>query len=213
MPSLSTLTSINQGRYCTTTKFMCVYIQYQSLLDKHAGRLAAQLPRDSMFACWFQSGLIRQLTVFSFHGKPASAGIIRLEINEQPVEWNRLGQEFGCSARHHQGVVWTRDHTYYSRLWFFFNKEALIQNHVKKERGKGQVCFSAKRIWPKQARVCCCCGVWWWDGWWAAAATWTWWCNVHQDLGGGGVGLWMKTDITHIIFIFIFLFAFGFGHG
>ena len=26
---------------------MCVYIQYQSLLDKHAGRLAAQLPRDS----------------------------------------------------------------------------------------------------------------------------------------------------------------------
>ena len=38
---------------------------------------------DSLFACWFQSELTSQPTVFSFHNKLAPAGLISLETNQR----------------------------------------------------------------------------------------------------------------------------------
>ena len=37
----------------------------------------------SIFACWFQSGLISQPTVFSSHNKPVPAGLISPETNQR----------------------------------------------------------------------------------------------------------------------------------
>ena len=37
----------------------------------------------SMFACWFQPGLISQTTMFSSHNKPAPAGLISPETNQR----------------------------------------------------------------------------------------------------------------------------------
>jgi len=37
----------------------------------------------SLFACWFQPGLISQPTMFSSHNKPASAGLISPETNQR----------------------------------------------------------------------------------------------------------------------------------
>ena len=38
---------------------------------------------NSLFACWFQPGLISQPTVFSSHNKPVPAGLISLETNQR----------------------------------------------------------------------------------------------------------------------------------
>jgi len=37
----------------------------------------------SLFACWFQPWLISHDTVFSFHNKPASVGLISPETNQR----------------------------------------------------------------------------------------------------------------------------------
>jgi len=42
----------------------------------------------SLFACWFQSGLISQPTVFFSHNKPAPAGLISPKTNQQTGRLN-----------------------------------------------------------------------------------------------------------------------------
>jgi len=37
----------------------------------------------SLFACWFQPGLISQPTMFFSHNKPAPAGLISPETNQR----------------------------------------------------------------------------------------------------------------------------------
>jgi len=44
----------------------------------------------SLFACWFQPGLISQPTVFFSHNKPAPAGLISPETNQ------RTGRLYSC---------------------------------------------------------------------------------------------------------------------
>ena len=41
------------------------------------------LNTSSMFACWFQPGLISQPTMFFSHNKPAPVGLISPETNQQ----------------------------------------------------------------------------------------------------------------------------------
>jgi len=62
-------------------------IEQKEQLGTHIRRRKVPVPQQlkviSLFACWFQPGLISQSIVFSSHNKPAPAGLISPEINQR----------------------------------------------------------------------------------------------------------------------------------
>ena len=64
----------------TTTSFLFTLATVQFIFQSKRHR---EILPPSLFACWFQPGLISQPTVFSSHNKPAPARLISPETNQR----------------------------------------------------------------------------------------------------------------------------------